>query len=383
MPVYIWFTMAAMGGLMTLTEAIQSALELVAQDDIDGALRAFDRIEASVPGDATVLRLRAQTYLKVGQYAEAARILFGLVRADPKVDPIFDLVWALVHARAYVDIVGVCAEYKHVIAGDKRFLAALGMAQTALGRYQDALATLSQAREVLPRDFYVRHNLSIALLHLGRHEEAVEVFSELLPDWDGSAPDGVTLERLDAISVGYDDNELHNYFSDRLLRLYQGHFPARRMRRVLEMGTGTGLLASKLPASTTSVTGIERSPGMLAQARARKVYDTLIEGEMPGGLASIEGPFETILSSCVLYYFADLEPFFREASRLTEPGGVFVFSVDPLCDPREVAATVPGEYAHSRSYLRRLATEAGFREVAMEIDRHRGPPGFWCAFKRG
>lgn len=382
MPVYIWFTMSGMDDLMTFAEAIQSALELVARDDMDGAMAAFDRIEATVPGDGTVLRLRAQTYLKFGRYSEAVQILFRLVRAEPRMDLIFDLVWTLVHARAYVDIVGVCTEYAHVIADDKRFLAALGLAQTALGQYQDALTTLSQAREALPRDFHVRHNLSVALLHLGRLEEAVEVFSQLLPDWDGGAHDSVTLERLDAISAGYDDNELHNYFSDRLLRLYQDHFPARRMKRVLEMGTGTGLLGLKLPASAGSVTGIERSPGMLAQAQARKVYDTLIEGEMPGRLASVEGPFETILSSCVLYYFADLKPFFDQASRLTEPGGVFLFSVDPLCDPREVAATMPGEYAHSRSYLRRLAAETGFQEVAIEIDRHRGPPGFWCAFKK-
>jgi SAM-dependent methyltransferase len=368
---------------MTFDEAVQSALERVAQEDFEGALALFAQIQAAVPGNAMILRLQAKTYLKMGRYAEGVRILVELVRADPQVEIVFDLVWGLAQIKAYPDIVTICQDLSQVIEGDSRFLPTLGLAHISLGRYQDALAVLTKARLEFPGNYYVLHNLSIALLHLGRGEEAVECYSQGLSDWTGGAERPASTERLDTISDGYDQNELHNFFSDRLLQLYLDAFPGRRMKRVLELGTGTGLLASKLPASASAVTGVERSPAMLAQARARGVYGTLIEGDLPGILESVDGPFETILASCVLYYFADLAPFFAQAARLLEPGGAFVFSVDPLSDPREIAQTVPGEYAHSRAYLRRLAAGNGFKEVAVEIDRHRGPPGFWCAFRKG
>jgi hypothetical protein len=48
----------------------------------------------------------------------------------------------------------------------------------------------------------------------------------------------------------------------------------------------------------------------------------------------------------------------------------------------DIGVTTPGEYAHSRRYLRRLAAETGFAEVAIKIMEHRVYPGFWCALRR-
>ncbi|KIM00056.1 hypothetical protein CCC_02844 [Paramagnetospirillum magnetotacticum MS-1] len=367
---------------MSLDEAVRSAMALIAKDDFEGGLALFAQINQAAPGNPVVLGLMGRTCLKMGRYAQGVDFLKGAVSLHPNVDTVFDIFWGLAHMKAYGDAVALCRDFAPLIDGDVRFLPFLGLAQIYVGLYREAVATLRRAREVMPEDFYIRHNLSTALLFLGQREEAVDCFSQLLRDWDGGDVIPTPLQRLDAIAEGYDQNELHNWFSIRLLQLYRDHFPARSMQRVLELGTGTGLLASRLSGSALSVTGIERSTAMAAQARRRGVYAPLIEGDLPGVLDMVEGPFETILSSCVLYYFADLRPFFTQAARLLGAGGVFLFSVDPLSDPREVAITGPGEYAHSRAYLRRLAVESGFKEVAMEIDRHRGPPGFWCAFRK-
>lgn len=368
---------------MTFEEFIQQGVGLARQGDFQGALTAFQGAEALRPRDPLPRNLMGKIYLACGRDQDGVEAMVEAVRRDPQADLLFDLVHALSHLHGHADVERVCAHHEAQIAGDWRFLPYRGMAQLQTKKFQAAIDTLSRAQEGDPGNPAHCHNLSMALLGGGRGEDAVECFGRLLPDWDGTAGEAVTLERLDAIADGYDGNDLHNYFSDRMLRLYQENLPGRRLRRVLELGTGTGLLAAKLPASATAVTGIERSPAMLAQARARNVYHSLVEGDLPQVLETIEGPFETILASCVLYYFADLRPFFRQAARLLEPDGAFLFSVDPLSDPREIAVTKQGEYAHSRAYLRRLAAETGFREVAMEIDRHRGPPGFWCAFRKG
>lgn len=368
---------------MTFEEFIQHGVGLARQGDFPGALTAFQGAEALRPRDPLPRNLMGKIHLACGRDQDGIEALVEAVRRDPQVDMLFDLVHALSHLHAHADVERVCAHHEAQIAGDWRFLPYRGMAQLQTRQFQAAIDTLSRAQAGDPGNPAHCHNLSMALLGGGRGEEAVECYCRLLPDWDGTVGAPTTVERLDAIADGYDGNDLHNYFSDRMLRLYQETFPGRRLRRVLELGTGTGLLAAKLPASASSVTGIERSPAMLVQARARKSYDTLVEGCLPDALAGIHGPFETIFASCVLYYFADLRPFFTQAARLLETDGAFLFSVDPLSDPRQIAVTKPGEYAHSRAYLRRLAAETGFREAAIEIDRHRGPPGFWCAFRKG
>lgn len=367
---------------MTFDEAMELGMELARRHEPERALDVFRQVQVAFPDNIHTHHRIGKTLSLLGDQRGAAESLFEAVRRNPELEVIRDLVEALFKMKAHPNVDQVCGEHRQAVGEDPLIQTYWGSSKVMLGQEEEGLLLLGKAREALPSQYFIYHNMSIALLRTGRAEEAVACYAEILPAWDGTAGEALPVDRLDAIANGYDTSELHNFFSHRLLLLYQGAFPGRRMKRVLELGTGTGLLASKLPASASEITGIERSPAMLAQARERNVYDHLVEGGLPECLDSLAGPFETVLSSCVLYYFADLQPFFRQTARLLAPEGVFLFSVDPLDDGRDIAVTHPGEYAHSRAYLRRLAAETGFREVAIEIDRHRGPPGFWCAFRK-
>ncbi len=367
---------------MTLEDLIGHGIAQAKSGDLEGALGIFRKAEAEFPQNPEIPSLIGRVCFALRRDSDCVEALVEAVSRKPHPDTLLELVQVLSHFRAYINVESACRYHLEMIKDDTRFLRYRGLAQIALEQWEEAIETNRQALAAQPGDSVISHNLSIALLRSGRQEESVECFSGCIGDWDGTSNEPAALEFLDSIADGYDRNELHNFFSDRMLRLYLENLPGRRLKRVLELGTGTGLLASKLPASVTSITGVERSPSMLEQARQRKVYGEVIEGCLPGILETLSGPFDTILSSCVLYYFADLRPFFDHAARLLATDGAFLFSVDPLSDPREIAVTGPGEYAHSRAYLRRLATETGFKEVAIEIDRHRATPGFWCAFKK-
>ncbi|MCC7015706.1 MAG: methyltransferase domain-containing protein [Rhodospirillales bacterium] len=251
------------------------------------------------------------------------------------------------------------------------------------GDRDKAAATAERAVSLFPDNTAPRLNLSVVLLLLGREEEALAAYASILkpirPNTTPSASEVV--HQYAKLAGGYDDNALHQLFSERMAKFIADALGSTSGKTVLDAGCGTGLLGTRIEAGR--LVGIDLSPDMLAAARARGVYDELIEGDLVEAMAGRQDRFDLVASSCVLYHIADLAPYFRQASRLLVPGGHLFFSVDPAPDNMGIALSAHGEYAHSRAYLRHLAAETGFSEVAIAIMGHRATPGFWCAFRKG
>lgn len=365
-------------------EELVQARGHAARKEFDQALAIADRLAADYPENPDVHRLIAMIWLARSNLEKGMHHLRTALRLLHTPERMAEAVAVLTSGRASREVVELCEEFREDAWSEPSVLFHWGgMLVLQEKKPAAAIPIFRRGLELEPGSYRFCHNLSVALLQTGDKEEAVEVYSKGLTPWSGRDESLQAIERLDGIARNYDDNELHQFFSGRLLRLYAERFPARRLGRVLELGSGTGLMATHLPASYKEVVGIDRSPLMLSQAEARSLYSRLIQGDLPDILDELEdGSFDTILSSCAICYFADLAPFFRHAARLLPVGGGFLFSVDPTSDSMDIAVTRPGEYAHSRAYLRRMAEEHGFTTVAIEIDRHRGPPGFWCAFRK-
>jgi demethylmenaquinone methyltransferase/2-methoxy-6-polyprenyl-1,4-benzoquinol methylase len=95
--------------------------------------------------------------------------------------------------------------------------------------------------------------------------------------------------------------------------------------RVLDVATGTGLVAAELARSGCSVVGIDQSPEMLTAARRRFAGVAggrveLIEGEaeaLPFGSAS----FDALTFTYLFRYVEDPAATMRELARVVRPGG--------------------------------------------------------------
>ena len=69
---------------------------------------------------------------------------------------------------------------------------------------------------------------------------------------------------------------------------------------------------------------------MIAQARARNVYDELVKSELTAYLSESTGEFDVIVSADTLVYFGLLEDVAAAAANALRPGGRLIFTVEEL-----------------------------------------------------
>jgi demethylmenaquinone methyltransferase / 2-methoxy-6-polyprenyl-1,4-benzoquinol methylase len=125
------------------------------------------------------------------------------------------------------------------------------------------------------------------------------------------APLGPTYDRVAAtLSLGQDPR-WRRYLVSRLPR--GGH--------VLDVATGTGLVAAELLRHGFLVTGIDQSPEMLAIARRRFGERVRLIGASAQALPVDSGSFDHLTFTYLLRYVADPEATMAELARVVRPGG--------------------------------------------------------------
>src|SRR5205085_2422275 len=114
-----------------------------------------------------------------------------------------------------------------------------------------------------------------------------------------------------------------------------------------------------------TLAGVDLSPAMIEQARARGVYDILRTGDLVA-LLRAAGPesFDLLTAADVLIYTGDLSPVFEAAARALRPAGLFAFTVEAdttgLAAGRYHLQRATLRYTHAEPYLHHLAAIHGF-----------------------
>ena len=127
---------------------------------------------------------------------------------------------------------------------------------------------------------------------------------------------------------------------------------------MLDAGCGTGLCGPLVAPYARSLVGVDLSGHMIAHAKERKVYDSLVKGELTTFLKEVSAKYDLIISADTLVYFGPLEDVIEAAAGALRRGGRLVFTVEEL---RGVAGDHPGytisphgRYSHARAYVERV-----------------------------
>jgi len=217
----------------------------------------------------------------------------------------------------------------------QELMAVLGMAQSRVSRH---LAILREAGLIEDRrdGTYVFYRL--ALPAEGGWRETWELVRSSLREDATAARDQAALARaLDARAartrsffdaVGPHWDGLRKVFHDDVLRARGIARLVSPALEVVDVGTGTGILAAELARLGLRVVAVDRSSRMLDAARAKLEQEQLEAVELRQGDASAlplaDAEVDAALAHMVVQYLASPSEAIREMARVVRPGGVVV-----------------------------------------------------------
>jgi predicted TPR repeat methyltransferase len=227
---------------------------------------------------------------------------------------------------------------------------ALASIREATGDRDGAIAAFVAARDA-DREDYHGARLHLARLGVGETTPAMtgvyvrRLFDQHAPDFDQAL-----LERLD-------------YCAPQLLldavRPPEGQ--RFRLGSVLDLGCGTGLGGAAFRPYCDWLAGVDISPGMVGQARAKGLYDRLVVSELMEFLATEAGAQHHLaLAADVFVYCSDLTPIAAAVARVLAPGGRFAFTVETHENIKSgVRLQGTLRYAHGVPHVRAALSAAG------------------------
>jgi tetratricopeptide (TPR) repeat protein len=339
-------------------------LDLGRLDDAVACLREAVAID---PGATVYREVLATAQERTGDTDAALRTLNeAIAQAPAALSPRNAAILISVRRRDFVGAVRLAEQARVAGIADATTFGMKGHALASLGRHREASLAYQDALKLAPEDGHVRH-LVAASAALSDADRAPERFIRTV--FDGYA------ERFEGhlLALNYGIPGVIRSVLEKHPKLAAG-LP---IGPVLDLGCGTGLCAMAIgDLDAGPFTGVDLSPRMLDQARVKRLYVELREGEIVAELAKRpEERWPLIVAADVVCYFGALEALFAAVHASLGPQGWFVFSVEEiLADHDGVmpgngnwALGRQGRYAHSPQYVHETAFEAGFR--VLRIDR--------------
>jgi predicted TPR repeat methyltransferase len=427
---------------VTIPEALRLAAGLHQDGLLQDAETLYRRILHVVPDQPEAMNFLGVLTFHKGNPAEALTWIDRAIEVQPDYADAHNNRGNLLRHQG--DLAGACEAYRRAVTLDpdnvgSRYNWACALA--AHGEYAAAVVQYRRAIGLNPQHTEAYRRAGRILCQLGRVPEAADLYLRWLkhePDHPiarhmlaaccgGETPTRASDEYVQRVFDGFSESfdkvlEGLDYRAPQLIAAaLAGLYPVATSAEIaaaderpsgtagvpldlLDAGCGTGLCGPLIRRYARQLVGVDLSRGMLDKARARGVYDTLVQAELTTYLQSQHAAFDSVVSADTLCYFGDLTPVFRAVAGALRPGGSFVFTTEQadrmpekaaekrgqtpsiLClhddaatrprgsdpffqQPPEAAGyrlNVHGRYSHTAEYVRSRLSEAGFTVVAVE-----------------
>jgi predicted TPR repeat methyltransferase len=228
----------------------------------------------------------------------------------------------------------------------------LGEVRDKSGDRDGAVAAFRKAAVADPQD---RHGAKLHLIRLGVVPTAAMPESYVRTLFDGYAP---KFDQALTQGLSYRAPEL-------LLRAVRASGAPMKFDNALDLGCGTGLGGAAFKPFCGSLTGVDLSPAMLAQARAKNIYGRLEAGDVVAFLEAETARYDLVLAADVFMYLDNLHPVLKAIEKVLKPNAVVAFSVETH-DGEGVMLRDTLRYAHGAAHVRDALTAAGLNLVSLD-----------------
>ena len=256
----------------------------------------------------------------------------------------------------------------------------LAEARAQSGRREEALAAYHKCRHFDRQDTFGA-SLRIARLNAGEAPPA-------------TAPPAYVRSLFDGYAARFDEHltqSLHYrgpaLLLDALERACAACGRDCRFGRAADLGCGTGLVGKALDGRAASLTGVDLSPQMLAEAAKTGLYETLHAMDAATFLARADtGRFDLALAADVLIYIGDLQPLFGGIAQRLGADGLFAFTAQTH-DGEGCRLGKDLRFAHGRDHVRACLAAAGlgpilFEDASVRTEGTVDVPGVICIARR-
>ena len=349
------------------------------------ALVCFEKCQALTPGRLSVLRNLGITLFHLGRYDAAISILRQALAADPSLpDAWAHLGLAYEAQRQWRPAAEALEKVLALVPQQIPLWLTLGQVSLRLGNVKNALRAFDRALEQDPGCAPAWSERGSLMRELNDYDEAARCFEKAIalgadPELngyylasvrDGPAPATPPRRYVEALFDDY-AGEFHSHLVENLG--YRGFevllkpllAAGKRYRHVLDLGCGTGLCGPLIAPHADAVDGVDISSAMLGEARKLGVYRELIHADLDEFLATTELRFDLVLAADVFIYVGELGRIFRSIRRALQAGGCLAFTIEQSRPGRDIQLLPSLRYAHSESYIRSLAEQAGFSSVSI------------------
>jgi predicted TPR repeat methyltransferase len=268
----------------------------------------------------------------------------------------------------------------------------LGILLTSLKRTQEAAACYCKVITLRPKHREARRLLALAHAMLGEADEAAGILREWLDEEPGNpiaahmlaactgravparASDAFVESTFDSFAASFESKlQKLSYRAPALVAAAiaeSGLAPSKRLD-VLDAGCGTGLCGMLVAAYACRLVGVDLSAGMLDHAKAKQVYDELVQAELTAYFGNHRQAFDLIVSADTLVYFGDLGSVLAAAAAALRPNGLLVFTLEHAVGAGPDAGyrlEVHGRYSHTREYVASLLARVGLDAQIAEAE---------------
>ena len=319
----------------------------------------------------------AEDLIAQGRAKEAATLLFDLIEEGRGgLLARFTLARALLAANDAGEAVRVARDTAMLNPSVALAAVSLGEALRAAGTLPTAIGEFQRALRLDPSLDEARFGLGRAWLDAGEPEKALEAFAQIedasdeLKEAIAQAEAAKDQARSDARYVRH----LFDQFSidyDARMRGQLGYRAPEILREmasmvllkqnglaILDLGCGTGLAGVVFKDMASRLDGVDLSPAMIEKARALKIYDALVVGDIESGLASFNRNYDLILAADTVVYLGDLEKLFASVANRLAEDGMFLFTVEKK-ESEGFELGPKRRWRHSEAYLRTASEHAG------------------------